>query len=51
MSDITKCDTKDCPLEKTCYRKIAPSSERQSYANLEHYLDRQRIICSMYRER
>lgn len=32
MSDITKCDSKDCPLKEKCYRYTAPSSEyRQSY--------------------
>lgn len=33
MSDLTKCATEGCPSEALCWRKQAPSSDRnQSYA-------------------
>lgn len=33
MSDLTKCATEQCPSEALCWRKQAPSSDRnQSYA-------------------
>ena len=32
MSDITKCDSKDCPIRETCYRYTAEANEYwQSY--------------------
>ncbi len=34
MTDITKCSTLNCPLEFTCWRKQAPSSQyQQSWGN------------------
>ena len=32
MSDITKCGDRGCPSRRKCWRYMAPSSGRQSYA-------------------
>jgi len=31
MSDITKCNSEDCPVRDECYRYTAKPSDRQSY--------------------
>lgn len=45
MSDITKCVNEGCPMRKTCWRWIAPGSERQAVAEFEPDLDG---TCGMY---
>lgn len=32
MSDITMCQSKDCPMRDRCYRHEAKPSQYQSYA-------------------
>ena len=48
MADISKCTVKDCPLEKTCYRKTAKSSSFQSYSDFGEYFNREYGKCDMY---
>jgi hypothetical protein len=50
MADITMCVVKDCPLEKSCYRKTAKQSVWQSVSEFEVYLDREKEVCEMYYE-
>ena len=35
MPDITKCGDKKCPVRKSCWRYVAPSSYRQAYADFQ----------------
>jgi len=40
MADITMCSTTDCPLSKTCYRKLACTNEHwQSYCAFSWCVD------------
>ena len=36
MTDISKCDGKDCCIKDQCYRYTAPVGIRQSYIAPEH---------------
>lgn len=44
MSDISKCDGKDCAKAKMCWRYLAPSSAWQSYISPEKRGDK----CKMF---
>lgn len=53
MTDITKCCGENCHLKQSCYRYLAPSDTRQSYANFDiEYHKQLRInnssICNYY---
>lgn len=53
MADITKCCGENCHLRHTCYRYLAPSDIRQSYANFDIKYQEQLIaykgyICDHY---
>lgn len=36
MTDISKCDNKDCPIRDKCYRFTAKSGEWQTYADFQY---------------
>lgn len=51
MADITKCNGKNCPLSKNCYRFAAQVNEyRQSYFTEPPY-NKEKEECEYYWER
>lgn len=50
MSDISKCNGRDCPIKETCYRFTAPTNTRyQSYGDFDER--KEGFDCGRYWER
>ena len=50
MSDIAKCATDNCPSEKHCYRKTAPSSDWQAWSEFKFTMVNGQFKCEDYIE-
>jgi hypothetical protein len=51
MSDITKCNPKNCPLKETCYRFTAPVDDMWQSYFVEVPYDKEKKECKYYYKR